>query len=79
MAIDKVRFVTIAGNIDLDITPEFNMEQQMTAIRGCGYMMGPNVYLPVTSILAVFTYDSEVARQYGSTFDLNAAPKGKMN
>lgn len=79
MAIDKVRFVTIAGNIDLDITPEFNLDQQITMIRGAGYMMGPNVYLPLTSILAVFTYDSEIAKQIGPTFDLNAVPKGKMN
>ncbi len=79
MAIDKVRFVTIAGNIDLDIQPDFDLAQQINLIRSAGYMMGPNVYLPLTSILAVFVYDSEIAKQIGPTFDLNAAPKGKMN
>ena len=79
MSHDKVRFVTVAGNIDMDMDPErgFEMSREMTGIRGAGYMMSESCYIPIGSILAVFTYDSKIAQQAG-TFNLGT-DRGKLN
>lgn len=79
MSHDKVRFVTVCGNIDMDLDPNlgFNMQEQMAALRGSGYLMSESVYVPMTSILAVFTFDSKIVQQ-SSAFNLGT-DKGKLN
>lgn len=80
MPIDRVRFVTLAGNIEMNITAEtFDLAREMTSIRSCGYAMGPTYYLPVSSILAVVTYDSVAVAEGRETVDISVPDRGQMN
>lgn len=81
MAHDTVRFVTIAGNIDFKIgDPQapFVMAEQVNNLRASGYLMNDYLYVPVTSILAIFTFDSTAVP--GTTNNVNlTSDKGRLN
>jgi hypothetical protein len=78
MSHNTLRFVTLAGNVDLDIDEKFDMSKAMTDLRAAGYMMHPGFYVPINSILAVFTFDKEA--QPGTPDNVNlSSEKGKLN
>lgn len=79
MAHDKLRFVTVAGNVEFNIPPDqpFDMVQQMNALRSSGFLMNESCYIPISSILAVFTFDSTLV-EAPNAINLSS-DKGKLN
>lgn len=77
---DRVRFITLCGNVDMNIDEKFDLAREMTSIRGAGFYMSPSFYFPLTSILGVVTYDSQQAAE-GKVGELSIDPvaKGKLN
>jgi hypothetical protein len=55
----KIRLVTVAGNVDMDWPPLSEFGAFVTSIRANGYFCSPEMYVPYTSILAMFIYDTE--------------------
>jgi hypothetical protein len=78
MAHNQLRFCTICGNIDRGIDAGFDLAREITALRSAGYLLHESFYIPMSSILAVFTFDKDA--QPGAPENINlSSDKGRLN